>query len=520
MLPHSESAVYRCITPVKKPFTASSMVYHSLFSENGEQIYPAWPDIDDEYQLCCLPFLMRAIYSPDLDFFGILVKPEESLALAAEYISRSEIMTAITPEIGQQTLALLEAHQEFSKYTISVKSLSELGDYLKKGANPSDARNACIEFIRAFSGKQANQTFITALHGFLQGNLNNFPGAIDGDFTNPFSLFHEVAHCFARNSHSGIVLERLSERTHNILYTLAAKRLSRKRIVDLWEQFWETNMYMIHLAKKFELIEEIFATFLGMNYMPPEVRGAVKPMIDEELNARSWGQAYKDFIEACINCRGTHIAPTSFVFDAVCRMLEQVDIDGEKILKTFAQIRKVIRPHIIKIEQDNGKDLDESKLEAMAGHEAAEEVNQILDQAGIPRKVYYLAIDMENNFHERINRALITASLPNVEDLGIFFSPFIMLKGKPLLKEISPLIASLGFQKNEEGILSLPIKVLCESLRQQISRPCGLVCPFAYKGKPCCGKNKMLLRLYERLPEDMKANLNEPTCDLIRWPRS
>jgi hypothetical protein len=56
-----QTAVYKCVIPVKKPITPSGAIYHSLFREprEGDSVlpFPAWPEIDDPYQPCCLPTL-------------------------------------------------------------------------------------------------------------------------------------------------------------------------------------------------------------------------------------------------------------------------------------------------------------------------------------------------------------------------------------------------------------------------------------------------------------------------------
>jgi hypothetical protein len=66
MVIRSPSAVYKCVIPVKKVIAPSGAIYHSLFREptKGTQAlpFPAWPEIDDPDQPCCLPTLLRAVY--------------------------------------------------------------------------------------------------------------------------------------------------------------------------------------------------------------------------------------------------------------------------------------------------------------------------------------------------------------------------------------------------------------------------------------------------------------------------
>src|SRR5207244_4343440 len=100
--------------------------------------------------------------------------------------------------------------------------------------------------------------------------------------------------------------------------------------------------------------------------------------------------------------------------------------------------------------------------------------------------------------------------------LVLLCAPTIRLVGKLSSHEITPFILSLGFQKEDKDKLSPPIRIFCESLRQQLSKPCGIVCPLAYKGQVCCGRKEELQRLHDRLPEENKGNYEKPNCDLVR----
>jgi hypothetical protein len=223
MLTHPQPAVYKCVTLVQRPLAASSTVYHSLFSGEGTQeiIYPAWPDIDDPDNSCCLPFLLRAVYFLDLD---VAVTLEETIAIAEEYVSRPEIMAGMAPEVHQQMLALINAFQRLAKHSIQMKALSPGVEYVRKGQPPSVARNAMIEFTRSFmSNHTAQQAVMPGVRGLLYGFLGDFPGTMYGDFSYAFSYCHEMGHRIARFTHSGIVQDGLAERTHKILYTLATK---------------------------------------------------------------------------------------------------------------------------------------------------------------------------------------------------------------------------------------------------------------------------------------------------------
>jgi hypothetical protein len=404
-----------------------------------------------------------------------------------------------------------------SKGSVGIEDLSPLGKYGKEPQRAfEDTHNSSIDLLKAMAGGYTNQLIMAALQGVIY-NYFTFPGVKRGDFSYVFSILHESAHWAARLTHSGVVQDELAKQAHKTLYTLATKRLSRAQIVRLWKEFAQTNKQIVRLAQKLEPIEEIFATYLAMCLLPTEGRTQVREAIDTWLKEEKWDKAYEAFVEACANYRNSLLVSPLFVFEAVCRMLEQVDIDGAELLCTFAKIRKVVWSHIKIIKQEHGSNLDEFKLEGMAESEAAEEINRILEHAGIPPEAYWSAIDnMENHIFKRIYEAVTKGSLLSDEELGILFAPFIKLEGQSSSGEITPLIFSLGFQKEDKDKLSPSIRVFCESLRQQLTKPCGIVCAFAYKEQACCGRKELLLSLSRRLPEEDKSNYEEPNCDSIR----
>src|SRR5207237_5859578 len=130
----------------------------------------------------------------------------------------------------------------------------------------------------------------------------NFPGLQEGDFSNIFSLLHEMGHSAAKVTHSGVVQERLAKRIHTILYTLATiKSLLQKKITQLWEEFDHTNKQLVHLTRKFEPIEEIFANFYALVFLPAEGRKQLGRDINEGLDKKKWDKAFKAIVEATTN---------------------------------------------------------------------------------------------------------------------------------------------------------------------------------------------------------------------------
>ena len=510
------SAVYKCILPVKKPPTMPSTIYHSPTGHSGETpqtlFYQAWPEIDDPIQWCCLPRLLRATYFLDLDVFS--VESEELEANAEAYVLRPGV---IAPEMGQQILALAKAFIGLPKDFVEIDDFSPLGVYGKKRQISSDAYNACLDFVRLVMDGHTIQSTEAIFRAIVYGYLQNFPGVGEGDFSHVYSWLHEIGHYLVRFSHSGVIQDEWSKRRHQTLHTLSTKSLSPKQIAELWKELERINAQSECLAQKFEPIEEIFATYVGLHLLSTEEKEEVNKSIAAWLEKRNWQKAYEAFGAACAKYQYSSVGLYWEVFEVACQMLEQVDIDCTKLLSTIAQTRRVVWSHTTRLHQEHGSNLDAFKLEIMAEKEAAEEINRILEEAGIRREIYWSAVEMETSSITRRSGK----SLPHgfsLSDAGheMLFAPVILLKGKFSSGEITPQIISFHASSEDADGLSPSIRIFCESLCQQLSKPCGLVCPFAYQGKPCCGKQQLLQTLFERLPENMKCNHQEPNCDQIR----
>jgi hypothetical protein len=302
----------------------------------------------------------------------------------------------------------------------------------------------------------------------------------------------------------------LSKRCHITIATLATERLSREEIAELWAEFWQTNKQIEHLARKFEPIEEIYATYFGMSLLPIEVRNAVKAGVKKDLEEKNWYKAYKSFVEACDNCQVyTPHAAAFFIFEPVCRILEQNDIDSAYLLYTFSEIHKIIWSRINIKEPES--DITQDELEAV------EEINIILEQAGIPYEVFASVTKIADTLNPKLTRLFEAANndFSRDGDQAVLFPPLIILIGRPSQNDITPFIFLNSTQEYEDNLSPFE-RVVYDSLRQQLGKNCGIVCALAYKGKPCCGRKELLLRLYERLPEEDKSNYEQPNCDLIR----
>jgi hypothetical protein len=465
-----QSAVYKCIIPVKKPVPPSGAIYHSLFSEprEGAQTYPfpAWPEIDDPHQPCCLPTLMRAVY---FEHHGTGGDFKADVCRSVDYWNK-----VIDSEIRQQIHALASAQELTFESHLGVGGLPI--------PIPTDhTPNFNMKF-----GNSVERVVEAIVQGVIYGNLNNFVGAKQGDFSDVFAYTHELSHRFAGSFYCGRILDELSKYAHRTLEILATEeRLSAGEITKLWEEFWQTNDRIESLVQKFEPVEEIFATYMGLRFLPKVVRNEMKPKIGKELKKRNWNKAYNAFSEVCDTCQDiTPHEVACFILDQVCRLIESIDIDGTDILYKFSKIVKKI------------DSIDESDVVAR------------LEQAGIPAEVYW-------SVHKAVQ--------DQIESVGAMINDKISNDRKNDAKQ-ELLLKTYVFSRNlwmfgrysEKHIYvsasnDVHDRVYYESLRQQLSKRVGLVCP----GSPpderhSCGWEEAFQLVYDRLPEEYKKYFNRP----------
>jgi hypothetical protein len=473
MLPHFRPAVYKCILPVEKPLTTSSTVYHSPlddpFSKMAQSLpFPAWPEIDDPYRPCYLP-LLKAVYFSHRRLRAES-ESEEVKAAIEEYLSRLEV---INHELTEQVIAL--------------------------------AKSPSCPLPQGTS----DHVFEAVMRAKLYGTLKNFYGEED-----VFAYPHEFAHRATPLLHIGFILDELSIRAHETLDRIATEKLTRKQTAGLWAQFVQTNEQITHLTQKFEPIEEIFATYIGLRYSPTEVRNKIEAFVKHTLEEKNWDTAYQSFEETCDTCQVSTPQRAAFViFARVCLMLEQVDIDSAYLLDKVSEIYKIIWSHMKIKGQENHINQDALEMEAI------KKTNSILEQAGIPIEVFY-SVYTADLFNPQLRR-LYESSNNNFspdEDQTLLFnplSPLVFLFGRVSRKEIIAHVCDVASQQVFNNTYA---RIFYESQSQQLRRHCGIVCAFAYnnRGGPCCGLKYKLHRLYECLPKEDKKYFKEPNCDLIR----
>jgi hypothetical protein len=505
------TALYKCIIPAKKPITTSGAIYHSHFRESWEGAqtvpYPAWPEIEDANTQCCLPTLLEATY---LVHRGVDVKPEDAVARIEEYLSRQE---NVEPEIREHARAIVKSQQSVWRQWAEVGTVPAI----------TFGPHSIFEDIQRKLGRSAFKVIETYIQAFIYGYLDSF---IDEE--EAFGYAHEYAHRIAGGTfHSGSVLYELGERAHQTLYKLYAERLCSNEIANLWAHFWQTNEQIVHLVRRFRPIEEIFANYIGLRLSPPEVRKAVEESLEKALKEENWYTAYKAFVSLC-DSSDRPLEVCSYICQLFCRMLENVDIDGAKLLDKYLKALKIFTPYFKIILQKHefnkfGLENISEKLarlveqaEADIPDEVLESVYKLLEQADIPdevlESVYKTAADMAYPNNVRQEKAIINSE----EQILELLPPVVSLRGRPSLNEIILFITYTDSQHEHESHDFAYAKIFFESLRQQLSMRCGIVCMHAIKGKPCCGAKEALLSLYERLPEPDRKRFQSPNCDLIR----
>jgi hypothetical protein len=160
----------------------------------------------------------------------------------------------------------------------------------------------------------------------------------------------------------------------------------------------------------------------------------------------------------------------------------------------------------------------EDKLDLLAVGErlAGEVINRLLDDADIPRKLYW-AVSETVRDRRKERSTLVTEALRNNDfsDLRhkLVGCGSIVLIGSPADELISPCVRPCEHEEKDK--LSAYERIFFESLAEQIlMKSCLLVCPNGSINdrKECCGRREWLERLYERLPEKYKKHITVPNC--------
>jgi hypothetical protein len=510
MHPHLPPAVvYECIIPVDESLITPSAAYHSPLDEPGgvpqKLPFPAYPDIRKSSQPLCFP-TVRSVYFP---LHSSNLSPEKAQAVAAQYLAQHPDISdpALLEQIVTESNAHFHAWQELIK----------TGKFPQEYSLPTFIDSYTTPLIKSLNemgafagGKAARAIWQSQVHGAFPV----FYGASDA-----FAYVHEFAHRFAMWLYSGVLIR---EQAVHIYYGL--NRLMRNPEISLyealesWKLFESAHSNLINLAKKFEPIEEIFAVYLGMIFLPSTVRETILDKIEQALSKRNWFKAYEVFAKACDTCQVyPPIGAAVSIAEMVCRLLEHIDTNATSVIEAVVSNFQICWK--IKQKETEGESLTDEDEDA-----ADEILTKTLEEAGIPLEVAELIHGSDSPHLERLSDA-IEHNFSRPEDKDVL-SPIIMLIGFLSKHQITPFIFPQPTEEDPNG-LTLYEKIFFDSIRQQLAHsfaitrqkltlPCNLICPFAFKGQRCCGSKEELSMLYNRLPEEVRTQVIPPNCDLIR----
>jgi hypothetical protein len=240
----------------------------------------------------------------------------------------------------------------------------------------------------------------------------------------------------------------------------------------LWNQFLSANKELVLLVKKFEVIEEIVATYLGLEHSAPEVSLAVINELAQVIRNQGYWSLFYRFIVQGIRKNYERALP----------LMEFCTI----ILATL------------------NVSLDEALAVAIGTLDTDAKIGDVDDW--LVAKFPHL--------EPTIDTVKTSRRTPHW--------PFILLakQGNEVNLEVTPVPTLNCF--STEIVLK---EAFWESLRQQInwaiwvksvkrSAVSELTCPYKHGVYPCCGGNEAIRRLWMRLPKQYQAVLTTPSCGI------
>ena len=84
--------------------------------------------------------------------------------------------------------------------------------------------------------------------------------------------------------YSAVLQDEQADIGRSIVQKIATTRdISDIGINSLWREFTKSNVRLVHLVKKFELLEEVVATYYALRMIAPEVRKNVEAEVIRHL---------------------------------------------------------------------------------------------------------------------------------------------------------------------------------------------------------------------------------------------
>jgi hypothetical protein len=316
-----------------------------------------------------------------------------------------------------------------------------------------------------------------------------------------FSVFHELVHYVVGSSgmYSAYRQNTQADKVHRILELITtAPQLSDRDLRQLWTEFFTTNTNLWQSVQKFEVVEETVANLYAQLLVADEVRGAVSSELSKAIVKEGYFGFFVLFSKDLLTRNGG--------FDQAFVLMElfTIYLDNPEIKAVINELFRLLgdpyrlagMPEFIRNETDLQRTFP-SFLDAAQTHK--DMLNEISDP------------DLDDA--DKWISSRFPALEPVVSDLQEFRRtsqtyPIIFLRGSG--NSVSVQIDDV----NNNSISESAVKEKCfwESLRQQISKVCGLTCPYKFDGMPCCGREDLMGKLWHRLQPGYRRALKRPTC--------
>jgi hypothetical protein len=482
------SAIYHCSVP----FKSLSAVYGS--SNGGRQSnvppIPAWPDIEDIDQWCCLPTLKRAVYIHD--------PPQESLMDFIDFLEQYLLQQIEKAEQGIQEQTSVFVNLAAMLYT----RISEL---------PCSISDMSKESIRNY------------LHGVNWDSLRYLCGE-----KNVFTNFHEMTHSIVGKTgiYSAFRQNMQSDAVHHLLQIISSTpQLSNPELQQLWREFRVSNGKLLQLVRKFEVVEETVANLWALSLLEPQIRDSVIGDLYEYLKVKGEEFFFNFFLTAVTTDRISSLPiDRAESLDQLWHLGHSWDIHRVLALMELVTI-KVDCSDISPASDLNALFDSIYYLYYIAPFYGSKSLNtlEILDMLDIDAvdqwfisvapgmKPLLSAVKEYRLASEKSPLVILRGSVNSAE---LEFHHLANINGEPISESVI---------KENESLINE--EAFWESLRQQInwaiwairvrrSAACELTCPHKRADQPCCGREESMKKLWTRLPKPYQAVLTSPSCGI------
>lgn len=455
--------------------------------------FPAWPEITERWQPLCFPTLLRARYVHHRE---TAISDEQLSADATAYLVQFEEVVD---------------HRILGRATGQVRTALRALRYLREsGRIPKSRQLAAFRrltpTIRSLlRGRNSTRDLWNsqelAWHSLLTASSSSFHGVEE-----LFGFAHEIGHVYGGFAHGGRSQREQSDRVYALLdHIVSMPDPSPIDLDELWQKYDQENQLLVHLCKRIEPIEEIYANYIGLRFTPPQLRSMVEDQVLQVMSEQNLNVLHQGFTQACdgqslISPQGAAL----ILLDMTSQMVARADLD---VLEATAAVTAVFSYIWQAASVHNLNEIDHEQVDA--------EVFGLLERARIPPDVFEAAMTETGHSMDQIV-AIVTQGAGSQPKASSYFPPMISIVGfrEGIRVDSQPLIPTSEGQNETQ----LKKRVVFEALRQQLSLGGGVACPLAWNGQPCCGNSKALWNLWDRLPDAERTNRSPPLCPCVTTP--